>query len=341
MDRKFVESLATSGISIMTDTGFEPLEASHKTIPYTVWELSTDLCQLRCADDHILFREDYSEVFVKNLKEGDKVWTENGLEQVASIIETTDVINMYDLQVKSGQHRYYTNGILSHNTSVILDALADAAKNGSKVLFISGEMNQVDLYLYVERYPKFGTLDIFFPQDVDDCPMEAIKDVLNQGWDIVMLDSFVEVQEIIKEAGSMSTKASEKWMLDLMADHNAGKNTGKHYTSFLNIQQMTKGGTFVGSNRLKHMTTGMMEMRFVDENEEDRYIVFSKNRRGHVGKRLYFDLSSPENVIYDQERFKKTEELHLLKKREREEIKKGTAKFDELFKLASDEADEN
>jgi DNA repair protein RadA/Sms len=226
-------------------------------------------------------------------------------------------------------------------STVMCDILADAAKNGSKVLFISGEMNQVDLYLYVERYPKFGTLDIFFPQDVDDCPMEAIMEVLNQGWDIVMLDSFIEVQEIIKEAGGMSTKASEKWMLDLMADHNAGKNTGKHYTSFLNIQQMTKGGTFVGSNRLKHMTTGMMEIRFVDENEEDRYIVFSKNRRGHVGKRLYFDLSSPENVIYDQERFKKTEELHMLKKRERLEIKNGTAMFDELFKLTSDETDEN
>ena len=46
-------------------------------------------------------------------------------------------------------------------STVTLDILSNAKRKGSKVLFISAEMNQVDLYLYVQRYPKFGDLDIF------------------------------------------------------------------------------------------------------------------------------------------------------------------------------------
>ena len=49
-------------------------------------------------------------------------------------------------------------------STVTLDIISNAKKNGSKVLFISAEMNQIDLYLYVERYPKFADIDIFFPQ---------------------------------------------------------------------------------------------------------------------------------------------------------------------------------
>ena len=65
-------------------------------------------------------------------------------------------------------------------STVTLDIIANAKKSGSKVLFISAEMNQVDLYLYVQRYPKFGELDIFFPQDIadDEDPRKVLEDIL-------------------------------------------------------------------------------------------------------------------------------------------------------------------
>jgi hypothetical protein len=97
---------------------------------------------------------------------------------------------------------------------------------------------------------------------------------------------------------------------------------------------VNKGGTFVGSNKLKHMTTGMMEIRFVDERSQDeRYVVFSKNRRGHVGKQMFFDLSAAGDVTYDTERFKKSESLKELKKKEKELIKTQGLEFDKLFGL--------
>jgi predicted ATP-dependent serine protease len=220
-------------------------------------------------------------------------------------------------------------------STVLLDALANIKKNKGRVLFVSAEMNEIDLKLYVDRYPKFGDLDIFFPQDLEEgeCPKQALADELQLGYDIVLYDSFVEIQETIKEAAGMSTKGSEKWMLDLMDKHNKGNNNRNCYTAFLNIQQVTKGGKFVGSNRLKHMTTGMMEIRFVEEDDDERYITFDKNRRGHVGKRMYFSLHSTGDVTYDVDRFNKAEKLYEMKKKEKELIKSGEASFDKLFKL--------
>jgi hypothetical protein len=45
--------------------------------------------------------------------------TESGAEKVISIVKTGRYESMYDLTVKSKEHRYYTNGFLSHNTSVM------------------------------------------------------------------------------------------------------------------------------------------------------------------------------------------------------------------------------
>ena len=227
-------------------------------------------------------------------------------------------------------------------STVTLDIIANAKKTGSKVLFISAEMNQVDLYLYVKRYPKFGELDIFFPQEIDDNedPKQVLEEILNEGYDIILIDSFVELQETIRESGRMTRNSSEKYLLDLMYKHNLGANKSKCFTSFLNIQQVGKSGIFVGSNKLKHMTTGMMEIRFVDENTQDeRYVTFSKNRRGHVGKQMYFDLSAAGNVTYDTERFKKSESLKKLKIAEKAKIKKSGLQFDALFGLDKEETE--
>ena len=219
-------------------------------------------------------------------------------------------------------------------STVTLDVIANAKKNGSKVLFISAEMSPVDLKLYVDRYPKFGDIDIFFPQELEDgeSVREVLNEVLNVGYDIVLIDSFIELQATIQEVDKMTRNSAEKWLLGKMYEQNLGNNKGKHYTSFLAVQQVNKGGTFAGSMKLKHMTTGMMEIRFVDqETQEERYIVFSKNRRGHVGKRMYFDLAATGDVTYDTDRFKKNEELQILKRKEKEKLKEGANLFEDLL----------
>jgi predicted ATP-dependent serine protease len=181
-----------------------------------------------------------------------------------------------------------------------MDILADLQNNGASVLFISGEMDRVDLYRYVKRYPKFGNLDILFLGEyVDENPKSIIETMLNRGYDVVLIDSFVEVQDTVAEASAMSGKKAEKWLVDLMRHHNMANNEGNKWTSFLCIQQVTKEGVFLGSNKLKHNTTGMMELRF--DKDGTRYVMFTKNRRGEVNIKMQFDLSSTGDVSYDLE----------------------------------------
>lgn len=123
VDHKFVEVFDVNDWEVETDTGWKSIVATCKTIPYKVWSFVTDNHFLKCADDHIVFRPDYTEVFVKDLNIGDEILTDTGIEKISEIYETDIEENMYDLQVESEEHRLYTNGILSHNTTVATIAI--------------------------------------------------------------------------------------------------------------------------------------------------------------------------------------------------------------------------
>jgi len=223
-------------------------------------------------------------------------------------------------------------------STITMDIISNAQnRSKSKVLFISAEMSKIDLYLYVKRYPKFGNIDILFTSEFDDSELKSVVETqLSYGYDMVLIDSLIELQEQVRYASGMSNKQAEGWMLDIMDMHNNAENKTKSYTTFLIIQQATKGGNFVGSNRLKHMTSGTIEMKF-EEDGENRYIVFSKNRRGNVGEKMYFDLSTGGDVLYDYEKFKKEKDNKIKMKQLKKEVDKikheGTL-VDELFSNA-------
>ena len=215
-------------------------------------------------------------------------------------------------------------------STVSMDILSDLQGNGANVLFISAEMDRIDLYEYVQRYPKFGNIDILFLGEyLDENPKLVVEHMLNKGYDIVLIDSFVEVQDTVKEANAMTTGATEKWLINLMRTNNMGNNESGAYTSFLCIQQVNKGGNFVGSNKLKHNTTGMMEVRF--EKDGTRYITFTKNRRGDVNKRMFFDLSATGDVKYDDARYELDEEARELLNQEKEDLAAEGKSFDSVF----------
>jgi hypothetical protein len=118
-DKKFIESYYTDEYEVMTDTGWEDVVGSNMTVPYEIWEVKTRNHTLLCADHHIVFDDDYNEVLVDELSVGDYIHTIDGIELVSSIHTLDLEDNMYDLQVASDNSRYYTNGILSHNTTIM------------------------------------------------------------------------------------------------------------------------------------------------------------------------------------------------------------------------------
>lgn len=121
VNRKFIESFDVSDWEIETDTGWEDIAAIHKTIEYDEWILKTNSGkEITCADDHIVFDDSFNQIFVKDcIPNQTKIITKDGIETVTSVIKTDESSNMYDVTVNSPNHRYYTNDILSHNTTAI------------------------------------------------------------------------------------------------------------------------------------------------------------------------------------------------------------------------------
>lgn len=224
-------------------------------------------------------------------------------------------------------------------TTVLLDLLSNLHAAGKRVLFISAEMSQIDMARYLQRFPNWGQLPILFLADyTDNCPKTVIESVLNEGWDLVLTDSYTEVNDTVKEACGLTRGKTEKWFLDLMIQHNKGKNRDKIYTCFVTILQLSKGGQFVGSNKLKHMTTSMMHLDWDGlENSGRRYMEFSKNRVGGVGKKLYFDLN--DGVSFDEARYARDLFNDQIVEEERKQLSGEAEAFDALFGLGKVDAE--
>ena len=123
VNRKFVYSLDISDYEILTDDGYKDVSQIHKTIKYEKWiiELENGL-RLECADTHILIDDNHNEVLAKDSL-GILLIAELGLSKVKSVINTGTEEDMYDIGVESDDHTYYTNSILSHNTSSVVGFL--------------------------------------------------------------------------------------------------------------------------------------------------------------------------------------------------------------------------
>ena len=187
-------------------------------------------------------------------------------------------------------------------STVLLDWVSDMQSQGKKVLFIAGEMNDIDMYGYVKRFPKFGKVPIMFMNDYSKVPKQAVEQVLNDGYDVVLMDSWAEVTSMVKDQMGWARNKVESWLLELLEKNNKANNEANKNTAFICIQQMTKAGEFAGSNRIKHMTTAMAALRFDGSGADtERYIEFSKNRRGSVGDRIYFSLHRGGCVDYSFE----------------------------------------
>jgi predicted ATP-dependent serine protease len=196
-----------------------------------------------------------------------------------------------------------------------------------RILFISAEMTMFDMKPYAKRFPLWEELDILFVSTMTEgMYKESIEAKLKEGWDLVVIDSFAELADAVRGDYNETAKGAdkktyndiEKWLVDQMVLHNSGENTNKRYTSFISIQQVTKGGTFVGSNKLKHNTTGMLELRYTKTGS--RRIHISKNRRGFDYQDLEFEFSEDTNepIVYNIEKIERDKKIQ-------QEIKKVQA----------------
>lgn len=139
--RSYSEVVCASDYEILTDSGWSQLKESMLTVPYELWTITTSTCQLSCADDHLVFTDSFEEVYVKDLKVGDKIITENGPEEVTSVVNTHIEEEMYDVSVDNEDHRFFANGILSHNSFVLGNLAARSFLQGNVTGLVTVELS--------------------------------------------------------------------------------------------------------------------------------------------------------------------------------------------------------
>lgn len=107
------------------ESDFGHVSKLYRTVPYEVWETKTQTKTLYSADKHRVIKSDHSCVWVEELKVGDLLKTDNGIEKVISNRSLGIKTHMYCLEVNTddpndiNNHLHYTNGILSHNTETV------------------------------------------------------------------------------------------------------------------------------------------------------------------------------------------------------------------------------
>lgn len=117
-DTKLIHSFNLKGIKVETDTGFKSVSNIHMTKKFVLYKILLENgFSLECADTHILFDKNMEEIFVKDISIGDFIQTKEGIKKIVKKEKLNNKICMCDITVDDNNHRYYTNGILSHNTT--------------------------------------------------------------------------------------------------------------------------------------------------------------------------------------------------------------------------------
>ncbi len=102
---------------------FGTASRAFRTVPYTAWELRTATKTLIGADKHRVIRANGHPVWMEDLVAGDMIKTDTGDEAVVSSKSLNVRTHMYCIEVHTddardpNNHLYFSDGILSHNTT--------------------------------------------------------------------------------------------------------------------------------------------------------------------------------------------------------------------------------
>lgn len=124
LDREIAEERSLEHLDVKVlapDGNFVKVSRVYRTVPMEVWRVRTDRHTLECAGRHLIVT-DLGTIPVDRVRNGALVLTEDGWEPILSIVNTGESRELYDLQVESEDHLYFTGGIASHNSTGIIGA---------------------------------------------------------------------------------------------------------------------------------------------------------------------------------------------------------------------------
>jgi hypothetical protein len=204
---------------------------------------------------------------------------------------------------------------------------------------ISSEYDEVDLKRDQRKKPWMKDLITVLLADYEKSQYKTcLEHVILYGHDVLVLDSFQSIVEKLNAFCYMTVQEAAKWLLDLLMKAKNGQTQNKKKPFIFLIQQVTKGGVFVGKNNLKHDTTAMFEFHF--DGDTERYMIPVKNRMNPDWqfRKLYYHVDEAKEIQYDERRF--MDELDIAKSAmlRAEKMRNNESVFDSLFLSGDNES---
>jgi len=291
--KKITKSTQVSEYEVETPNGWVDIEALHETIPYEIYHLKlSDGKELKCADNHIVFyKDDMEEVFVKNLNMGDKILVEqDGILGESEVIEVTNLGYeevMYDLELKEGSNRrYYTNGILSHNT--FLSKVLAAHVFGDE-----DSMIRVDMSEYMEKHSMsklIGAPPGYVGYGEGGKLTEAVR---RKPYSVILFD---EIEKAHDDVFNLLLQLLDEGHLTDSNDRKVDfKNCLIIMTSNIGVKELSQFGSGIGyatkntivdeENRAKSIIQKALKDKFKPEflNRIDETIIFNSLSEENIG----------------------------------------------------------
>lgn len=210
-DEKLLKTFQLEGVKVANENGWTVATHLHQTKPFEVYRLELENgIILDCADEHIVFIDGYKEKWVKDLTTDDLVITNQGLSKVLRVSKTTIKVNMCDLTVDNERHSYYTNDILSHNTTtsavfmlhyILFNTDKNALVIGSKLKVAKEILDKVKKIYY--ELPYFLKPGIYKWNECEivldnGCRLMAEATTINSGisytFHCILSDEFAHIQ---------------------------------------------------------------------------------------------------------------------------------------------------
>jgi len=141
----------------------------------------------RCAERHLLQLADDSWILASELSIGDKILTRTGVEEII-LVESNQAEECYDFEILHDNHRYWGDGISSHNSGKSYlcsgNMIKDAQEQGIYVILIDSENALDETWLHA--------------LGVDTSPEKLLK------MNMAMIDDVAKtISEFMKEYKSM------------------------------------------------------------------------------------------------------------------------------------------